>query len=110
MRNIRKNRGVEKHIFALMCSAALYVSVVYIFVCRFTRAGVLFGDVTTSDPDIYNWGRASLNVIHLDSCACAGTAPIKSACYKVSSWHSHYLRTVGLHFLPPTSQETEPHK
>lgn len=69
---------------ALLSSApllSLCVSV-HVFVCRFTKTGVIFGDATTSDPDILNWGkgRAALNVIHFDSSACAGTTHIKSAC------------------------------
>lgn len=42
------------------------------------KRGVIFGDGTTSGPDIFNWGkgRRVLNMMHLDSC---GTTHIKSA-------------------------------
>lgn len=73
--------GGKKASLALKSTAALSVFV-HVFPCRFTKTRVIFGDVTTSDPDIFNWGkgRAALNVIHLDSCACTGTTHIKSAC------------------------------
>ena len=55
---------------------------------------VIFGDATTSDPDIFNWGKgkAALNVIHVDSCASTETAHITSACQEVSSSHGDHLK------------------
>lgn len=74
-------RGEKNASLALKCTAALCVFV-HVFLCRFTKTRVIFGDATTSEPDIFNWGkdRAALNVISFDSCACTGTTHIKSAC------------------------------
>ncbi len=58
----------------------LFSAFVHVFLCGFTKTGVIFGDTTTSDPDIFNWGkgRDALNVIHFDSCVCS--THIKAAC------------------------------
>lgn len=63
---------------ALLLSLSLFVS----FPVDFTKMRVIFGDVTTSDPGIFNWGkgRVALNVIHFDSCAWTVSTHIKSAC------------------------------
>lgn len=82
---------------AFKCAAALSLSLLMSFSVDSQKTGVIFGDVTTSEPDIVNWGkgRAALNVIHFDSSACAGATCIKSECQEVSSWHRRYL--VELH-------------
>lgn len=76
-----KDRKMGGKRLALLGTAALRVFVC-VFVCRSTKTGVIFGDVSTSDIHILNWGkgRAALNVIHFDSSACNGTTRIKSAC------------------------------
>lgn len=81
-----ENRKIEvrekKASLALKCTAPLSVSLFMSFSVDSEKHEFYLQERPRQTQTFSNWGkgRASLNVIHLDSCACTATTHIKSAC------------------------------